>query len=261
MEQCIFFDCALYAYLLAAIVYALCLVYKPRALEYGGTALLVAGLLAHTLFLFRRWLDISYPPLSSSFETLVWLSWIIVVQYLLVTAFFPLRFLGSVAATIAFLALAYSTLFPSAVRPLMPALQNSFWLTVHVILCVIGCVGFATSFAAALWHLRPRLFGTLPDRRNINEDNLAAFICQAIALGFPFLTMGIMVGSVWANKVWGRYWAWAPRETWSLITWSIYALYLVAHCVRSQRCDYQAWGSILGFFASVLAYLGTHFLF
>ena len=83
---------------------------------------------------------------------------------------------------------------------------------------------------------------------------------KTIAIGFPLLTVGIITGAVWANKAWGTYWGWDPKETWSLITWLVYAAYLHARLTRGWRGIRAAVLSIFGFFSVIFAYLGVNLL-
>lgn len=321
MEKSIFFDTTLYAYLLAAILYSFWLLQNHRIVGYAGTLCLFLGWLTHAIFIVRRSLIAGYPPFSNSFETLVFFSWLIVLQYFVVATRFRLRFLGSGSSFLALVILAYSTLFPSAVRPLMPALQNGFWLTVHVILCFISYTTFTLAFVIAILHLiRQRgwhqwlamfvaaffitglgggmllhylhktgtivlvwswitgiqcgfafvilsmllwfvLFGLVQQKTwKTEETSWENFVYKAIAFGFPFLTMGIVSGSVWANEAWGSYWQWDPKETWSLITWLIYAIYLHVRYVKGWHGVSLSWFAVIGFLAVLFTYFGVNYL-
>ena len=83
---------------------------------------------------------------------------------------------------------------------------------------------------------------------------------RTIAWGFPFLATGIVSGAVWANYAWGSYWSWDPKETWSLITWFIYAAYLHARVTRGWRGRKAAYLSIAGFMAVIFLYWGVSFV-
>ena len=83
---------------------------------------------------------------------------------------------------------------------------------------------------------------------------------QGDSLGFPFLATGIVSGAVWANYAWGTYWSWDPKETWSLITWFIYAAYLHARVTRGWRGKRAAYISIAGFLAVIFLYWGVSFV-
>ena len=83
---------------------------------------------------------------------------------------------------------------------------------------------------------------------------------KSISFGFLFLTVGIISGAVWANSAWGTYWSWDPKETWSLITWFIYAIFLHCRFMRGWRGKRAAWISVIGFASVVFTYLGVNFL-
>jgi ABC-type transport system involved in cytochrome c biogenesis permease subunit len=80
-----------------------------------------------------------------------------------------------------------------------------------------------------------------------------------VVVGFPFLTLTIVLGAVWADVAWGRYWGWDPKETASLVTWLIYGAYLHARVVRGWRGRKAAWLLVLGFGATLLTYFGNLF--
>ncbi|HBH61243.1 MAG TPA: hypothetical protein DDX85_05785, partial [Nitrospiraceae bacterium] len=82
---------------------------------------------------------------------------------------------------------------------------------------------------------------------------------KSIAVGFPLFTIGgLIMGAIWANSAWGKYWTWDPKETWSLITWFVYALYLHARFVGGWRGKRVAILSIIGFVAVIFTYLGVN---
>ncbi len=83
---------------------------------------------------------------------------------------------------------------------------------------------------------------------------------RMVMFGFFFLTIGIITGSVWANSAWGTYWSWDPKETWSLITWFVYATLLHVRITLSWRGDRIAWLSILEFFTVLFTYFGVNYL-
>ena len=89
-------------------------------------------------------------------------------------------------------------------------------------------------------------------------DQLDDVTYRMIAIGWPLLTGGIITGAVWANSAWGTYWSWDPKETWSLITWFIYAVYLHARYVRGWKGTQMAVISAVGFLAVIFTYLGVN---
>jgi cytochrome c-type biogenesis protein CcsB len=83
---------------------------------------------------------------------------------------------------------------------------------------------------------------------------------RIIGLGFPFLTIGIISGAVWANEAWGSYWSWDPKETWALITWLVFAIYLHSRLLRGWQGQKAAILGSFGFFVIWICYLGVNFL-
>ncbi len=98
-------------------------------------------------------------------------------------------------------------------------------------------------------------YSLLPSLETAEELNY-----QGAVFGFVFLTLGIMTGSVWAYSAWGSYWSWDPKETWSLITWLIYALMIHARYVRGWRGKRLAVIALVGFAAVLFTYLGVNYL-
>jgi cytochrome c-type biogenesis protein CcsB len=90
------------------------------------------------------------------------------------------------------------------------------------------------------------------------SDQLDDLTYRMIAIGWPLLTGGIITGAVWANSAWGSYWSWDPKETWSLITWFIYAIYLHSRYVRGWKGTQMAVVSAVGFLAVIFTYLGVN---
>jgi cytochrome c-type biogenesis protein CcsB len=83
---------------------------------------------------------------------------------------------------------------------------------------------------------------------------------RIIGLGFPFLTIGIISGAVWANEAWGSYWSWDPKETWALITWIVFAIYLHSRLLKGWQGEKAALIGSGGFFVLWICYLGVNFL-
>ena len=81
-----------------------------------------------------------------------------------------------------------------------------------------------------------------------------------ISIGFVLLTLGIITGAAWADRAWGRYWGWDPKETWSLITWFIYGAFLHARLLRGWKGAKMSLVSIIGFIAVIFTYLGVNYV-
>jgi cytochrome c-type biogenesis protein CcsB len=233
----------------------------------------VAGLLAQTIALIIRWkasydLGFGHAPLSNFYESLIFFSWTIVLLYLIIELRIKNKTLGVLVMPISFLLMAFASLSPninSRIQPLVPALQSN-WLTSHVLTCFMGYAAFAMAFAMGILYFLSSAAGDPPkEQRGLSrlipdEGSLDELMYQSMALGFVFLTLGIMTGSVWAHYAWGSYWSWDPKETWSLITWLIYALMLHARYVRGWRGRRMAVMTIIGFASVLFTYLGVNYL-
>jgi len=240
---------------------------------WGPLASLVAfvGLIAQTFALILRWVEsyklgIGHAPLSNLYESLIFFAWATVLLYLIIEWRIKSRSLGAFVIPFAFLAIAYASFSPhvnSRIQPLIPALQSN-WLISHVLTCFFGYAAFTIACGLGLMYLlkglgeaggsRPFL-RLLPGREILDELSY-----HSIVIGFIFLTLGIITGSVWAYSAWGSYWSWDPKETWSLITWLIYAAMLHSRFVRGWRGKRMAIMSIIGFGSVLFTYFGVNYL-
>ena len=253
------FDLALVAYVLALILAAGNLFAPRRLLDGLATLLLLLGVLAVTSYLGGRWVAAGRAPFSNMFESLVLFAWTIPLVYLVLRARGPIpAALTTTTALLAVLLLVYASAFHSSeIQPLMPALRSN-WLTFHVLSCLLGYGAFAVSFLAAI--------GCLGAGRAANpahpgnQELFAAIMARTVSFGFLFLTIGIVTGAVWANVAWGTYWSWDPKETWSLITWLVYAVFLHGRYLRGWSGRRMAWISILGFISVLVTYVGVNYL-
>jgi cytochrome c-type biogenesis protein CcsB len=146
--------------------------------------------------------------------------------------------------------------------PLVPALQSN-WLMMHVTVMIIS---YATLIIGSLLSiLFLILFKQKQDKLQLAKrvnfiNNLDSLSYRIIGLGFPFLTIGILSGAVWANEAWGSYWSWDPKETWALITWFVFAAYLHARITKSWQGKRPAILASVGFIVVWICYLGVNFL-
>ena len=166
------------------------------------------------------------------------------------------RMLSLIAFPVALAMMLYAATIPADIEPLVPALQNNLLLTVHVAVAIVAYGSFAIAFAAALLYLIQPEGGRwgLPKPQILDEIGY-----RAVIVGFPFLTLTIVLGAVWADTAWGTYWSWDPKETASLVTWLIYGAFLHARVMRGWRGNRAAWLLVLGFAATLFTYFGNLF--
>jgi cytochrome c-type biogenesis protein CcsB len=257
-------------YLIGFLGYLIFTVTKTRFYGIFATLLLALGLLFHSGGLVLRWVEThqtgyGYVPLSNMYESLIFFSWTIILVYLILELRYQQKVIGVFVTPFAFLAIALTSIIPgveSKITPLVPALQSN-WLTIHVTTCFFGYASFAVSFGISILYLirekkdvQKSVQATwLPSASTLDEINY-----KSIVIGFPMLTLGIITGAAWANYAWGSYWSWDPKETWSLITWFIYAASLHARFTRGWRGKKAAVLSIGGFAAVLFTYFGVNYL-
>ena len=251
------FNLVLSGYIAALLVAVINLFAKRQFLDWAVNALLAAANVIQLVYIIWRWAEAGRPPFSNMFESLVLFAWATVLVYLVIRIRQRVPVLGAAVALMAAVTLAYASSFGSDIEPLVPALRSN-WLTFHVFSCFLGYSGFAVSFIASIAYLvitrRPRPVGEQPGA------TLEPAIARTVAFGFIFLTIGVITGAVWANSAWGTYWSWDPKETWSLITWFIYAAFLHCRYIRGWTGRRAAWISIIGFLSVLFTYVGVNLL-
>ncbi|MCP4713620.1 MAG: c-type cytochrome biogenesis protein CcsB [Deltaproteobacteria bacterium] len=266
---------------ITTVIYLVCMAlyfcfnfFKNRKFGQAITAVVVLGLLANTIGLGLRWYE-SYQlghghiPLSNMYESLVSLSWTTVIFYLWIEFRYKTKALGVMVFPLVSIAMAFASLSPNiadGIEPLVPALQSN-WLTYHVITCFLAYSAFAVSFGASIMYLvKARKAGAQAGAVSEQEElalshkMLDEVIYKTVAIGFLLLSVGIITGAVWANYAWGSYWTWDPKETWSLITWFVYAAFIHARMTRGWQGKRLALLSIIGFGSVLFTFLGVNYI-
>lgn len=236
---------------------------KNRYVAWIATGLYTLGFLALTFNLGVRTFTAGRAPFSNLYESLISFAWGVVLIYLIIEFIYKLNILGLFASGITMATIMYSATLSKEIEPLMPALQ-SHWLTFHVLCFVFAYGAFALSFGGGIIYLILSYLKKGKDEEvkkgTLNLKTIELLIYKIIAFAFPFLTLGIITGAIWANNAWGSYWSWDPKETWSLITWLVYAAFLHARYNYKWKGNVTAVISIVGFAVVMFTYLGVNFL-
>ena len=227
-----------------------------RGVAWFADRAVEVALVAMTVALIVRSIVTGHAPFSNQFEFAASFSWGITATYVFFERRYRVRALSLVVLPLIIVAMLYAFAQGTEDSPLMPALQNRLLLTLHVITAVIAYGAAAVSAAAAVLYL---LKPYLKVRGLPSADLLDEIGYRAIVICFPMLTIMIILGAIWADIAWGRYWSWDPKETAALVTWLIYGAYLHARVVRDWRGNKAAWLLILGFGAVIFTFLGNHF--
>ncbi len=264
MESQTLFKFSMIIYFFSFFGYLIYSIAKNNKLGKTITFFLTLGVIIHSIGLVFRWIEThktgyGYIPLSNMYESLIFFSWTIVFIYLILEFKYKQKVIGVFVTPLAFLAIALTSIIPgidSKITPLVPALQSN-WLAIHVITCFFGYASFSVSFGISILYLIKEKNNSnwLPSTEILDEINY-----KSVVIGFPMLTLGIVTGAAWANYAWGSYWSWDPKETWSLITWFIYAAFLHARFSRDWRGRKTAILSIVGFVSVIFTYFGVNYL-
>jgi ABC-type transport system involved in cytochrome c biogenesis permease subunit len=215
----------------------------------------LGGELTLTLTIAVRTAVLGRLPFASLEEFALLFAWGVVGAATLFAWRYELPILGALLLPIVMPLLWFGYTSLAIVEPVGPSLQNSLLLTVHVVTAIAAYATFAVAGAAAILVIASGRRGASPERLAMLDD-LAQ---RAVSLGFPLMTLVILLGAVWAEVVWGTYWSWDPKETASLLTWLIYGAYLHTRLARGWRGAGSAVLLVGGFAAVLLTYFGSLF--
>jgi cytochrome c-type biogenesis protein CcsB len=249
---------------LTALLYGICfitgifyLIFSRRGFGKALTWGMRITAVVHTFLILLRTIEGMRPPFQTLYETLSWFAWSANVTYLYVQSRWRETYLpGFIVAGISMAACLYSLFTRSPVMaPIPPALQSP-WYEVHVVAAFFSYAVFVVSFAVEVCYLKLRNNPSVVH----TDEAFHRWAHRLVLLGFPFLTFAIFSGAAWANDAWGRYWSWDPKETWSLITWTVYALYLHTKAIGGWKDRPASTLNILGFICMIMTFLGVNWL-
>jgi cytochrome c-type biogenesis protein CcsB len=240
---------------------ALAYIVQRQPLVHRLSALVIlVGWIAHTLALVVHAVEIGGPPLGTLTDAVSVSVWVVVLLEMLVERQAGVTVLGAfVMPVVVVLSLKATVARPAT---LAPALGNA-WVWVHIALALVGIAAFVLNFAGAIMYLlqerqlrakRPgRFYYRLPPL-----DTLDHLTYRTLALGFPFLTVGLILGALWARTAWGSVFAFDPLAFFSLVAWLIYAGTLAGRAAGGWHGRRAAYFAIVGFVALVVT-LGAGF--
>ena len=258
------FKITLGLYFLATLAYLTCLYKQKSIFTRMAPALLAGGFLFHSLDLLGKYFDLGQPPVANLPQSLSFFAWTLIAVYLLLQLRYQVIILGSFLTPLALLAILITAALPGSEEPLDPILK-SYWFPIHITFAFLGDGFFGLAFCSGIMYLLQEhqvkgkrmgfFYHRLPSLKVLDEMNY-----RCLTLGFPLLTLGIISGSVWAQYAWGSYWDWDPKETWSLITWLVYAALLHGRLTYGWRGRRAAILSIIGFAVLLFTFVGVNLL-
>jgi len=251
-------------YAIGFLIYLAALIFKKREWLGYGTLSLVLGLLPHTGALAARWAAGGHPPLMGNYENAITGAWFVKAFFLGTQYRFPnLRGLGIAIAPFSAAMLLYGSLSFSGPEPITPALRGG-WLFLHVLFAWFTYSSYVVASGLAfLFLIRVRqsnrgpadgFYGRLPEELAILDELSYRFI------GFGFVTQAFLLvtGATWASQIWGTYWNWDPVQTWTLLSWVIYAIYLHLRTIHRWRGRRAAWLALFALATVIVSFWGVN---
>jgi ABC-type transport system involved in cytochrome c biogenesis permease subunit len=223
------------------------------AVVRSATQVMWIGFFFHTAMIALRWYRAQHVPFLSAFEFVTFFAFLVAMVFLLFAMREKNRALGLFLMPVVLLLMVYAALLNRVIEPEIP-IFDSVLLKVHVLTTLFGYAAWSITFAASVCFLY------LERKPGSNPGMFDLLAYRAAFFAFCFLTLGILTGALWGDRVFGRLWFWDPKETWSFITWLIFLAYLHARYTLDWRGRRAAILAIVGFAAVLFTYVGVDFL-
>lgn len=259
-----FFKIASFLYLISTLAYLAYIILLKEHISKIGSSIVFSGFLIHSIAFITRYFEAGYTPVTNLHESLSFFAWTIILVLLIANLKYRIKVLGSFLTPIALILMLFAFALPKEIVPLAPVLR-SLWHPFHVVFTFLGNASFTLTFCSGIMYLiqehqlKSKKIGAitkrLPPLKVLDDLNY-----QSLTFGFPLLTLGIITGAIWAEYAWGRYWGWDPKETWSLITWFLYAALLHQRLTVGWRGRKAAIMAIFGFMAVLFTFLGVNLI-
>lgn len=238
----VLFFAALLAYFAATMAQAAGVALKKERVLKAARAVFALGFALHTAFTVWRGVAAGRIPLANQFEFASGFAWSAAALGFVLHARLRQDGLMTACMPVAFLVLSYAAFQPMEIRELMPALRST-WFALHIGSATFSYASFALAGGLGVRYLALAAKGHAEDEPRMRQTDY--MIYRLICLGFLLLTVVILSGAIWAEQAWSRWWSWDPKETWALITWILYAIYL------HQRLRMKWQGKRMALFAAI----------
>ena len=240
---------------------------RGSALRGGGTlpvfgvAIVILGLAFHASGIVMRCLIAGRPPVTNMYESIIWVSFAVSFFGMIFFARYrtPVYLLAALPVTLVALLLVHQMpiAMPSSIDPLVPVLRDNFWLTIHVLTITLSYAAFA--LAMGFGHILLWRYARNPSAARADAP-MHFWLYRVLQLGVLLLAAGTILGGVWANYSWGRFWGWDPKETWALIALLCYILTLHGRLAGWWTEFGLVVASVVCFLAVLMAWYGVNFV-
>lgn len=248
-------------YLTAFIFLTAFLVTGRKQLRWVGLSALATGFLVHTAGFILRIFVSGRPPVTNMYESVIWVSWGCVLFAMIIGSSYKKAIIPAAASVFAIVALVLADTLPSvldpSIQPLEPVLRSNFWLTIHVLTITLSYAAFALSLCLGNVVLGHFLFR--PGKTETIQY-ATLYMYRAIQIGVVLLAAGTILGGVWADYSWGRFWGWDPKEVWALIALLLYLAVLHARFAGYLQGFGFAAAAVISFLGVLMAWYGVNFV-
>lgn len=248
-------------YLAAFLVLAASGALRSRKLYVLGCVIACGGLIVHAYGFYLRCTIAGRPPVTNMYESVIWVSFGAMLCALILEAVYRGRTLLMAAAAVSTICLILadntSAVLDPAINPLTPVLRSNFWLTIHVLTITLSYAVFALSLG--IGHVILWGYGFHPTERDLQRA-LHRQLYKSVQIGVLLLAAGTILGGVWANYSWGRFWGWDPKEVWALIALLGYLAVLHGRYAGWLKDFGFAVGAVIAFCGVLMAWYGVNFV-
>ncbi len=250
-------------YFLSTAAYLVFFLSENKKIRLIARGIFFGGAVLHTLNIVFRYIEAGHTPITSTHETISFFAWATAWSYLSFRWRYTVKNLGTFVSMLVFVLMMFSAFSSREIIPLKPIFQT-WWLPAHASITILAYAFFAlSSIGSAMYLLQEReikqkrfglFYSRLPSLEVLDKLNH-----HCLSVGFPMLTLGMITGILWSKQAWGVYWRWDPKETWSLVTWFIYAGVMHQRFTVGWRGRRVAIISIIAFVSAIFTLWGVSF--
>lgn len=220
-----------------------------RTLTFTTTSLGLAVFFAYILIM---WITLERPPLRTMGETRLWYSFFLPLAGIIVYSRWQYKWILSFSTILASVFICINVFKPEIhSKTLMPALQSP-WFAPHVIVYMMAYALLGAAVVMAIY--------LLFIKKDMNTDKEMEITDNLTYVGLSFMTLGMLMGALWAKEAWGHYWSWDPKETWAAITWLFYLVYVHYREYRPRTIRPALWMLLIGFCLLQMCWWGINYL-
>lgn len=231
-----------------------CQFIQKKNLSFKATTLMSGlGTLVMVVFIAQLWFELERPPMRTLGETRLW--YITFLPIVGIASFIRWRYKWLLDYSLLMAAVFLFITFKNPdtySKTLMPALQ-SVWFVPHVLVYIFAYALLAASCIIAIW-------GLFQIYRNRFQDSYLDVANNMVYMGVGFLTLGLLFGALWAKEAWGHYWTWDPKETWALLTWLSYLLYIHIRYKQPHKKKLSLFILAIAFGVLMVCWFGVNYL-